>query len=92
MILTKTLGSGAPIDWVDPRVALILIEFPDIRYANTVPDKIDMLAYAITLHTPTLLAAWPGQLRQDIFTVPFSSLRRINWTLHEELRKAGAPR
>ncbi|MDP3767754.1 MAG: hypothetical protein Q8S13_07045 [Dehalococcoidia bacterium] len=66
---TSTLRrtSGSPIPWKSPQVALILIADSVVTSTNTVTEKREFLQRATD--NDTLLIAWPGEFKQDVFVI-----------------------
>lgn len=62
------LASRAPVPWKSPQVALIRVaRGGEATTARTLTGKRELLSAAMP--SDLLLAAWPGQYRQDVFLV-----------------------
>ena len=74
----KTSGSRT-FPFTDVKVPVILVQGDKIRVANSVSDKLMLLRQC--RDEDTLLAAWPGRTRQDIFVVDEEDFWRMEQTL-----------
>jgi hypothetical protein len=61
------------------RVPIILVQGEKVRIANSVTDKLTLLRQRGD--NDTLLAAWPGHTRQDIFVVDEEDFWRMEQLL-----------
>ena len=62
------LASRAPVPWKSPQVALIRVaRGGEVTTARTLTGKRELLSAAMP--SDLVLAAWPGQYRQDVFLV-----------------------
>ena len=72
--------------FADPRVPLILISDGQVLIANSNADKLRLMRMSDP-KKDTMLAAWPGEYRQDVFIVDESDYYRMEQILVENSRQ-----